>query len=106
MSNFDETRMRSATYSARVDRDRPACLIFLLDQSNSMRDPLAGDPNRSRHVALAEILNGLLYEVVLRCVKSPQEGPRPYFAVAVVFVGGLVVFVTGVVVVVAGESDF
>ena len=84
MSNFDETRMRSATYSARVDRDRPACLIFLLDQSNSMRDPLAGDPNRSRHVALAEILNGLLYEVVLRCVKSPQEGPRPYFAVAVV----------------------
>ncbi|MFZ4434734.1 MAG: VWA domain-containing protein, partial [Microthrixaceae bacterium] len=65
-------------------RDHPACLIFLLDQSDSMRDPLGGDPDRPKHVALADILNGLLYEIVLRSVKSPQEGPRPYFAVAVV----------------------
>jgi hypothetical protein len=86
MSSFDMTHVRPASgggYSTRVDRERPACLVFLLDQSDSMRDPLAGS-DRSRHQALADILNGLLYEVVLRCVKSPQEGPRPYFAVAVV----------------------
>lgn len=84
MSSFDDTQLRSAPYTARVDRDRPACLVFMLDQSTSMSDPLAGDATRSKHVALADILNGLLYEVVLRCVKSPQEGPRPYFAIAVV----------------------
>jgi hypothetical protein len=80
----DDTRIRPAEYSSRVDREHPACLIFLLDQSDSMRDPLGGDAQRPKHVALAEILNGLLYEIVLRSVKSPQEGPRPYFAVAVV----------------------
>ncbi len=84
MSDMDDTRIRAAEYSRRVDREHPACLVFLLDQSDSMRDPLGGDAGRPKHVALAETLNGLLYEIVLRSVKSPQEGPRPYFAVAVV----------------------
>jgi hypothetical protein len=86
VTSFDETQVRPAgggAYATRVDRERPACLVFLIDQSDSMRDPLGGS-DRSRHEALADILNGLLYEVVLRCVKSPQEGPRPYFAVSVV----------------------
>jgi hypothetical protein len=72
------------SFSARVDRDHPICLVILLDQSDSMQDPLAGNPKESKDSAVAEILNGLLYELVLRCVKSPQEGPRPYFAIAVI----------------------
>lgn len=71
-------------YERQVDRDHPSCIVVLVDQSDSMRDPLAGERTQSKQVAVAEILNGLLYELVLRCVKSPQEGPRPYFAVAVI----------------------
>lgn len=72
------------SYQKQVDRDHPSCIVILLDQSDSMRDPLAGDPNRTKKDAVADILNGLLYELVLRCVKSPQEGPRSYFAVSVI----------------------
>lgn len=72
------------SYERQVDRDSPSCIIILLDQSDSMRDPLAGDKVRSKKEAVADILNGLLYELVLRCVKSPQEGPRSYFAVSVI----------------------
>lgn len=72
------------SYTRLVDRDHPACVIILVDQSDSMSDPLAGDTTKSKQTAVADILNGLLYELVLRSIKSPQEGPRPYFAVAVV----------------------
>ena len=72
-----------STYVSRVDRDHPSCLIFLVDQSNSMNDPMAGS-KQPKHLAVAGILNGLLYELILRSVKSHAEGPRPYFAVAVV----------------------
>lgn len=71
-------------YERQVDRDHPSCIVVLVDQSDSMRDPLAGEVTRSKQQAVADILNGLLYELVLRCVKSPQEGPRSYFAVAVI----------------------
>lgn len=71
-------------YERQVDRDHPSCIVVMLDQSDSMRDPLGGDPSLSKQSVVAEILNGLLYELILRCVKSPQEGPRSYFAVAVI----------------------
>ncbi len=71
-------------YERQVDRDHPSCIVVMVDQSDSMRDPLAGDRTRSKQSAVADILNGLLYELVLRCVKSPQEGPRSYFAVGVI----------------------
>jgi len=75
------------TYSARVDRDHPICLVFMIDQSDSMCEPLAGDRHHPKDSAVSEILNGVLYELILRCVKSSQEGPRPYFAVAVIGYG-------------------
>lgn len=71
------------TYTSRVDRNHPACLIFLVDQSDSMEDAIGGDTATPKQVAVADILNGLLYELILRSVKNPQEGPRPYFAVSI-----------------------
>lgn len=71
------------TYERQVDRDHPSLIVVMVDQSYSMVDPL-GAQARSKRDAVADILNGMLYELVLRCVKSPQEGPRPYFAVAIV----------------------
>ncbi|MCU1498157.1 MAG: hypothetical protein JWM47_2110 [Acidimicrobiales bacterium] len=75
------------TYRRRIDRDHPTCLIFLVDQSDSMLEPLAGDPSRTKRAAVAQMLNDIIYELILRCVKSPQEGPRPYFALAAIGYG-------------------
>ena len=71
-------------YTRQVDRDHPRLIVVLLDESYSMSESLAGDPTRTKAQAVTDILNGLLYELVLRCVKNPHEGPRSYFAVAVV----------------------
>ncbi len=70
------------TYERRVDRHNPGCLIFLVDQSESMSDPMSGVPV-SKAVALADQLNSLLYELIQRCTKSLNEPPRPYFSIGV-----------------------
>lgn len=71
------------SYERRVDRNNPSCLIFLVDQSASMNDQIVGAPV-SKAAALAEQLNGLLYELIQRSTKSLNEPPRPYFAIAVI----------------------
>ena len=71
------------SYTRRVDRQNPSCLVFLVDQSGSMEDPVGGSTN-TKAVAVADALNRLLYELVLRCVKDPNEGPRPYYLVGVI----------------------
>jgi hypothetical protein len=76
----------SGSYVQRVDRLRPGCLIFLVDQSHSMSEPLAG-AGQSKASAVAEQLNVLIYELIQRCTKSHHEAPRPYFGVAVVGYG-------------------
>lgn len=71
------------SYERRVDRHNPSCLIFLVDQSASMRDNIIG-ATISKADALADQLNGLLYELIQRCTKSLNEPPRPYFAISVI----------------------
>jgi hypothetical protein len=73
-------------YTKRVDRHHPSCLIFLIDQSASMLDPIAGGAV-SKAAAVAEQLNGILYELIQRCSKAHGEPPRPYFAAAVIGYG-------------------
>ncbi|MCB0994501.1 MAG: hypothetical protein KDB21_05385 [Acidimicrobiales bacterium] len=77
-------------YQRRVDRERPACFMFLLDQSYSMNEPVAGRPGQTKAQALADAINTLLYELVLRCIKNPEEGPRHYYDVGVVGYGATV----------------
>lgn len=72
------------SYSRRVDRLNPGCLIFLIDQSESMGEQIAHGAGLSKAAAVASALNDVLYELVLRCVKTPWEPPRPYFSVATV----------------------
>jgi hypothetical protein len=55
------------SYSAEISRANPTCFLFLLDQSNSMTQPLGGQ-GKSKGDALAETINKLLYNLVLRCV--------------------------------------
>ncbi len=70
------------TYSRRIDRHHPALIILLVDQSDSMGEQVAGG-GTSKAQAVAEHINTLLYELVLRCVKTPHEPPRAYFYVSV-----------------------
>lgn len=73
-------------YERRLDRHAPGCLFFLLDQSGSMDEPVAGE-SRSKAVAVAEAINNLLYELVLRCIKGEADAPRHYYDIGVIGYG-------------------
>lgn len=70
-------------YQRRIDRLSPALIIVMVDQSDSMGETIGGG-TLSKARAVAEQLNTLLYELVLRCVKTPREPPRAYFFVSVI----------------------
>lgn len=77
-------------YSAEISRSSPGAFIFLLDQSASMQDVFGGaeqkgDAAPSKARVLADVVNRLLQNLVLRCAK--EEGVRDYFSVGVVGYG-------------------
>jgi hypothetical protein len=77
-------------YSAEISRQQPTSFLFLLDQSASMQDPFGGaeqkgDAAPSRARVLADTVNRLLQNLVLRCAK--EEGVRDYFHVGVIGYG-------------------
>lgn len=72
-------------YEAEISRANPSCFIFLIDQSASMSDAISGEVGTSKQQAVADALNRLLTELVLRCAR--EEGVRDYFHVAVIGYG-------------------
>lgn len=72
-------------YTAEISRGNPTCFLFLIDQSGSMEDPFGGDATGSKAVAVADAINNLLQNLVLRCAKA--EGVRDYFHVGVIGYG-------------------
>ncbi|MEP0546071.1 MAG: vWA domain-containing protein [Rhodothermales bacterium] len=77
-------------YSAEISRTSPAAVLFLLDQSASMRDPFGGaeelgDAAPSKARVLADTVNRLIQNLILRCAK--EDGVRDYFSVGVVGYG-------------------
>ncbi len=71
------------SYQRRIDRLSPALIIIMVDQSESMSEAIGGG-TMSKAQAVADQLNTLLYELVLRSVKSAREAPRAYFFVSVI----------------------
>ena len=71
------------SYERRGDRHNPSCLVFIIDHCASMGENISGEVRVSRAAAVADQLNGLIYELIQRCTKSLSEPPRPYFAVSV-----------------------
>ena len=68
----------------------PTAFLFLLDQSASMQDSFGGavqkgDAAPSKARVLADVVNRLLQNLILRCAK--EDGVRDYFAVGVVGYG-------------------
>jgi hypothetical protein len=76
-------------YSQKIDRLRPGCFIFLLDQSDSMNDTINGTPGVSKAEALADIVNDTIATIMRRCFKERGErAPRPYYNIGVVGYSG------------------
>lgn len=69
-------------YDKPIDRQHPGCIVFLLDQSTSMRDSFAGT-RASKAVALAQGVNDLVRNLVLQCQRG--EDIRDYYELA--FIG-------------------
>jgi hypothetical protein len=83
-------------YTAEISRTNPSCFLFLIDQSGSMQDPIpAGvgtdapvSSTRSKAQGVADAINRLLQNLVIKCAKS--EGVRDYYQVGVIGYGARV----------------
>ena len=73
-------------------RDQPResdLLLFLLDQSASMQDGIAGgEAPQKKSEVVADALNRLLSNLAIKCAK--EEGVRDYFHVGVIGYGATV----------------
>ena len=73
-------------YTAEISRANPTCFVFLIDQSGSMQDAISGGEASQRKCdVVADALNRLLSELVIKCAK--EEGVRDYFHVGVIGYG-------------------
>jgi hypothetical protein len=76
----------SMAYEAEISRQNPACFVFLVDQSGSMNDPCPGFENKSKAECLADTINRILQQLILRCSKA--DGIRDYFLIGALGYGG------------------
>src|SRR5271156_730754 len=72
-------------YTAEISRTNPTSLLFLIDQSSSMDGPFAGQPGKKKSDGVADAINRLLQNLVLKCAKA--DGIRDYFHVGVIGYG-------------------
>ncbi len=72
-------------YAAPISRTNPACILFLIDQSRSMDEPFGGQPDLKKSAMVADAVNRLLQNLVLRCAKA--DGVRDYFRIGVIGYG-------------------
>src|SRR5262249_27453856 len=75
-------------YSWQISQRYPTCSLFRIDQSESMLRPMGGATGRSKAESVAESINQLLYNLVLRCVKGASVLDR--FHVGVIGYGSRV----------------
>src|SRR5579884_1283280 len=87
-------------YTAEISRANPSCFLFLIDQSGSMEDPIpssagaasegpsASGPTRTKAEGVADAINRLIQNLVIKCAKS--EGVRDYYHVGVLGYGAKV----------------
>jgi uncharacterized protein YegL len=69
-------------YKQQISRQYPGCIIFLLDQSDSMSDGIAGSP-RPKSEALAVAINRFIKDLITECLKGDPK-PLHRFDVGVV----------------------
>jgi hypothetical protein len=75
-------------YSTEISRINPTCFLFLVDQSSSMLEAFGRQPEKKKADGVADALNRLLQNLILKCAKS--GGVRDYFHVGLLGYGGRV----------------
>src|SRR5437588_2233106 len=68
-----------------ISRTNPTCLLFLIDQSHSMTGTFGGAEGKKKADGVADAINRLLQNLVLKCAKA--DGVRDYFHVGVIGYG-------------------
>jgi hypothetical protein len=77
-------------YKAEISRSNPSCILFLVDQSSSMREPFStADGEKTKAEAVADVINRSLQTVVTKCTKS--EGINDYYHLGVIGYNGIAV---------------
>ena len=72
-------------FTAEISRTNPTCLLFLVDQSASMDGPVGGQPGKKKSEGVADAINRLIQNLVLKCAKA--DGIRDYFHIGVIGYG-------------------
>lgn len=72
-------------YTKTIDRKNPSCILFLIDRSGSMADPISGAFGKRKANAVADAVNRLLSDLIIKCTKG--EGIRYYYDVGVIGYG-------------------
>jgi hypothetical protein len=72
-------------YTAQISRTNPACVLLMVDQSKSMAEPYGATAAQSKAAVVADSVNRLIQNLVLRSAKS--GGVRDYFHVGLVGYG-------------------
>lgn len=72
-------------YDAKITRTNPGYFVFLVDQSGSMQDPQNGDSTTCKAVNVADAINRLLNNLVIR--SSRGNAIRDYFSVSIIAYG-------------------
>ena len=70
------------TYGEQITRDRPGCIVFLVDQSGSMAEPIVSGKEQTKAEAVAESINELLTEIIMKCIRVDMV--RDYFHISVI----------------------
>jgi hypothetical protein len=77
---------KPVSYTAEISRSNPSCFLFLIDRSGSMSDPFGGgESSRKKSDLVADAINRLLQNLVIKCAKS--EGVRDYYHAGVIGYG-------------------
>ena len=75
-------------YDAEISRANPACIVFLIDQSSSMRAAMPST-TQSKQMAVADAINSMLRELIIRCGRGVDE-IWDFFHVSVIGYGAAV----------------
>lgn len=73
------------SYSAEISRDNPTALIFVIDQSLSMREEMRAGTSKAQFVST--ILNRTFSTLIGLSTKEANQPPRHYFDIGVVAYG-------------------
>ena len=76
-------------YTAEISRANPSAFVFLIDQSGSMAEPIAGSAEGKRKCdSVADAINRLLHNLIIKCARG--EGVRNFYDVCVIGYGAQV----------------